>query len=101
MTRACRFWKIRYRIQDQPPKIRRNTFRKGNSMTEQVLKSLFDFQRLIRNPKLDAMIENTRSHTAVSLSENELEYVNAAGTPEIMGLSEKDDDQKDFPWNQY
>jgi hypothetical protein len=82
-----------------PAGFRRKAFRKGNNMTEQVLRSLFDFQRLIRNPKLDAMIENTRSETAIFLSESELEYVNAAGIPEMMGLSGEDSDQKDSPWN--
>lgn len=70
-------------------------------MTEQVLRSLFDFQRFIRNPKLDAMIGNTRTHSAVSLSESELEYINAAGDADVMNFSDPDKDQKDPSWNQY
>lgn len=68
-------------------------------MTEQVLRKLFDFQRFSRNKKLEAMIQDTQSRQASSLSENELSYVNAAGIFEIMGYHE--DPPKDDPWNQH
>lgn len=55
-------------------------------MTQQVLKALFDFQKFARNTQLDSLIEETQSRMAVSLSEDELAYVNAAGVPEMMGF---------------
>ncbi len=70
-------------------------------MTEQVLRKLFDFQKFIQNPKLDEIIKDTRSHFSVSLSEDELAYVNAAGVPDMMNLPDRKDDNKDISWNQY
>ncbi len=46
--------------------------------TEQRLKSLFDFQKFNRNPRLDRLIEEAESE-AVKLSDDELALVNAAG----------------------
>ena len=60
-------------------------------MTEQTLKNLFDFQRFEKNNRLESLISSTQSHFPVSLSEDELAYVNAAGAPEIMAYTgEKD-----------
>lgn len=75
--------------------------RRRNVMTEQVLKSLFDFQRFARNQKLDALIRDTESRHVSSLSESELSYVNAAGVPEMMNLQDRGTDHKGDPWNQY
>ena len=47
------------------------------------------------------MIKDTRSHFSVSLSEDELAYVNAAGVPDMMNLPDRKDDNKDISWNQY
>lgn len=69
-------------------------------MTDQVLRRLFDYQRFARCKKLDVLIQDTQSRQAVSLSESELSYVNAAGIPEIMGMVPPDPDDKDGPWNQ-
>lgn len=69
-------------------------------MTEQTLKGLFDFHRFARNQRMEALIENTQSRQAVSLSESELAYVNAAGVPEMMSLRDRDPDHKGDPWNQ-
>ena len=46
------------------------------------------------------MIRDTQSRQAVSLSESELAFVNAAGIPEIMGFNGGDVSQKDDPWTQ-
>ena len=67
-------------------------------MTQQVLKALFDFQKFARNTQLDSLIEETQSRMAVSLSEDELAHVNAAGVPEMMGFSDRDGSDKDDPW---
>ena len=67
-------------------------------MTQQVLKALFDFQKFARNTQLDSLIEETQSRMAVSLSDDELAYVNAAGVPEMMGFSDRDGSDKDDPW---
>lgn len=80
---------------------RQRTYGKDIIMTEQVLRTLFDFQKFARNQKLDAMLEKTRSHFSQSLSEDELAYVNAAGVPEMMRYSSREQDDKDNQWNQY
>ena len=70
-------------------------------MTEHVLRKLFDFQKFALNSKLDALIQDTQSRQAASLSESELAYVNAAGIPEMMGLLNDESPNKDDPWNQH
>ena len=60
-------------------------------MIEKKLRTLFDFQKFINNEKMSSLISSTQSHFPVSLSEDELAYVNAAGAPEIMAYTgEKD-----------
>ena len=71
---------------------------KDKSMTEQVLKTLFDFQRFSRNARLDALIRETSSRQTAALSERELGYVNAAGVPEMMGMHIEGKSDKDDPW---
>ncbi len=71
-------------------------------MTEQVLRALFDFQKFSGNRKLEAVIQDTQSRQAAALTESELEFVNAAGVPEIMGLQGGEgSDDKDDPWKQH
>ena len=76
-----------------------NLVRKGINMTEQVLRTVFDFQRFAHNSRLDELIEDTQSRQAISLSESELSYVNAAGVPGMMGLVGGGESDKDDPWN--
>ena len=60
-------------------------------MIEKKLRTLFDFQKFINNENMSSLISSTQSHLPVSLSEDELAYVNAAGAPEIMAYTgEKD-----------
>ncbi len=48
------------------------------------LTDLFDYQKFIGNPKLAAVIGETRGRCAGrALSTQELEYVSAAGDPEL------------------
>ena len=56
---------------------------------EKKLKLLFDFQRFEGNAKLAAVIEKAEACRAESLSDDDLEYVSAAG--EIDALSDKDE----------
>ena len=70
-------------------------------MTEQILRTLFDFQRFSRNRRLEVLIQDTESRQASALSESELSYVNAAGIPEMMGFHDGEESNKDDPWNQY
>lgn len=45
---------------------------------ENFLKGMFDFQRFQPNPRLNSLIEETRSRCGI-LSDDDLELVNAAG----------------------
>lgn len=56
-------------------------------MNDKKLKRLFDFQKFDQNPSLGFAIQSSRSYIASlsskfeELSDNELDMVNAAGTP--------------------
>ncbi len=68
-------------------------------MTENTLFQAFDLQRFAENEHLRNVI--SRSHARMAkreLSDDELDLVSAAGTPEMMGLSEVNGDSKDDPW---
>ena len=57
---------------------------------ETKLSSIFDFQRFERNKKLQVLIDDTESRYAYALSDDDLEWVNAAG--EIENKEKKNDD---------
>ena len=46
---------------------------------EKMLKRLFDYQKFSGNSRLEAMIRDTESRYDSVLSDDDLEYVNAAG----------------------
>ena len=46
---------------------------------EKTLKRLFDYQKFSGNSRLEAMIRDTESRYDSVLSDDDLEYVNAAG----------------------
>lgn len=46
---------------------------------DKMLKALFDFQKFSGNSQLEAMIRDTESRYGNALSDDDLEYVNAAG----------------------
>lgn len=47
------------------------------------LRSLFDYQRFAENERLAALISETESRYSHALSDDELEYVSAAGETEL------------------
>ena len=47
---------------------------------EKTLKRLFDYQKFSGNSRLEAMIRDTESRYDSVLSDDDLEYVNAAGS---------------------
>lgn len=47
---------------------------------EKTLKRLFDYQKFSGNSRLEAMIRDTESRYDNVLSDDDLEYVNAAGS---------------------
>lgn len=56
---------------------------KGVSMTEKQLYQAFDLQRFASSVRLQAVIDRTHARTAsLELSDDELDYVAAAGIPE-------------------
>ncbi len=67
-------------------------------MIEQKLRHLFDFQRFSGNKKLHNLIQDTDSRYSRSLSEQELNFVNAAGVPGMMNIKDQDNTNKDDPW---
>lgn len=52
---------------------------KRNINMEKTLKRLFDYQKFSGNSRLEAMIRDTESRYDSVLSDDDLEYVNAAG----------------------
>ncbi|MBQ0002021.1 MAG: hypothetical protein KBT21_00645 [Treponema sp.] len=50
--------------------------------TRDKLKTLFDFQGFSKSEKLDQVIKNTLSSIDSQMTEEELDMVNAAGTPD-------------------
>lgn len=60
---------------------------------EKTLKRLFDFQKFSENPRLAEIISDVESRYGNALSDDELEWVNAAGEPVPPHISEdKPDD---------
>ena len=57
------------------------------------LTALFDYQRFERNKRLQALIEDTERRCLCALSDDDLEWVSAAG--EETDLKEKKDGQED------
>ena len=57
------------------------------------LTALFDYQRCERNKRLQALIDDTERRCLCSLSDDDLEWVSAAG--EETDLKGKKDGQKD------
>lgn len=57
------------------------------------LTALFDYQRFERNKRLQALIDDTESRRLCSLSDDDLEWVSAAG--EETDLKEKKDGKED------
>lgn len=54
--------------------------RKGQMMAS--LKDLFDYQKFAGNSRLESMIKDTESRYGSKFSLDDLELINAAGTPE-------------------
>ena len=61
--------------------------------TTKKLRALFDYQRFERNKKLQALIEDTENRCMNALSDDDLEWVSAAG--EETDLKDKKDGQED------
>ena len=61
--------------------------------TTKKLTALFDYQRFERNKRLQALIEDTENRCMNALSDDDLEWVSAAG--EETDLKEKKDGQED------
>lgn len=57
---------------------------------EKKLKSLFEYQRFENNPRLAKLIAETEARYADALSDDDLFYVNAAGTMEQNAPSKED-----------
>lgn len=53
------------------------------------LKKLFDYQRFANNKRLSALINKAESSGGQSLSDDDLEFVNAAGDIDLMHLDEE------------
>lgn len=54
------------------------------------LRDMFDFQRFSGNEKLSRMIRQTEERYGAVLSFEDLQFVNAAGTPAMMQKKEDD-----------
>ena len=61
--------------------------------TQKELTALFDYQRFAGNERLQALIADTENRCLHALSDDDLEWVSAAGEPSE--LREKKDGQKD------
>ena len=61
--------------------------------TQKRLTALFDYQRFERNKRLQALIEDTENRCMNALSDDDLEWVSAAG--EETDLKEKKDGKED------
>ena len=60
-----------------------------------ILRELFDYQRFAENKRLAALIERTQFLNAESLSDDDLEYVSAAGDADAARIGKKDEDRDD------
>ena len=54
------------------------------------LRDMFDFQRFSGNEKLCSMIRRAEEHSGSRLSFEDLDFVNAAGTPDILQKKNRD-----------
>ena len=54
------------------------------------LRDMFDFQRFSGNEKLCSMIRRAEEHSGSRLSFDDLDFVNAAGTPDMLQKKNKD-----------
>lgn len=61
--------------------------------TTEKLTALFDYQRFERNERLQALIEDTENRCMNALSDDDLEWVSAAG--EETDLKDKKDGKED------
>ena len=61
--------------------------------TQKRLTALFDYQRFERNKRLQALIEDTENRCMNALSDDDLEWVSAAG--EETDLKDKKDRKED------
>lgn len=61
--------------------------------TQEKLAAMFDFQRFAGNSRLQVLIKDTEERCLNALSDDDLEWVSAAG--EQTGLKEKKDGQED------
>lgn len=61
--------------------------------TTKKLTALFDYQRFERNKRLQALIEDTENRCMNALSDDDLEWISAAG--EETDLKDKKDGQED------
>ena len=61
--------------------------------TTKKLTALFDYQRFERNKRLQALIEDTENRCMNALSDDDLEWVSAAG--EETDLKDRKDGQED------
>ena len=61
--------------------------------TQKKLTALFDYQRFERNERLQALIEDTENRCMNALSDDDLEWVSAAG--EETDLKDKKDGKED------
>lgn len=65
-------------------------------MMEQSLKKLFDYQKFEGNSALQSVIDSVHSRYSVrELDLDELEYVNAAGIPNIYLLKKEQESKED------
>ncbi len=56
---------------------------------EQALRNLLDFQRFAQNKRLNALITQTEERYRQALSDEDLDWVNAAGEPEGYSRNEE------------
>ena len=54
------------------------------------LRDMFDFQRFSGNEKLCSMIRRAEEHSGSRLSFEDLDFINAAGTPDMLQKKNKD-----------
>ena len=66
----------------------------GNTQMEQMLRGLLDFQRFARNERLWALIVQSEEAYRQALSDEDLEWVNAAGEPEGYSRNEVDNEPR-------
>ena len=58
------------------------------------LEKLFDYQKFENNSRLAKLISETEARYAKALSDDDLEFVNAAGVPEMTDGTEKEESDR-------